>query len=132
MARTAITLTSIADFASGGNLTGTTGDQANGMVITNAPIPRVGLIVSSTHSSTVIFTIRVAASIATFKRGPFFYPNGSYTVPAAVGSVEGKLALILDHPAWLDAGDININSSDSNLNLCTFYAYTWTPTWNGA
>lgn len=131
MARTAITLTSISDFARGGNLTGTTGDQANGMVITDAPIPRVGLIVSSTHSSTVIFTIRVVASVSTFEFGPFFYPQGSYTVPAAVGSVEGKLALMLDHPAFLDASDININSSDSNLNLCTFYAYTWMPTWPG-
>ncbi|NIU03764.1 MAG: hypothetical protein GWN29_04920 [Gammaproteobacteria bacterium] len=134
MARTEIAVTNLGPFAkSGVTLTGTTGDDTNDHEIDGDSVPRLHLLCSNAHTSTVDFAILAASNSRTGVRGATIAAVTS-TVPAAAAGIEGKRLVVLDAHALLQDGDgvatnaILINSSDANLNLCTFYAFTWTPT----
>lgn len=133
MARDEITVTDLGSYSQLVTLTGTTGNATNDHEIDGDYVPRLHLLCTNTHTGTVAFNITPGSNSRTGVRGGTISAI-SYTVAAAAGGVEGKLAIALDAEALLRAGDgiatraILVNSTDANLNLCTFYAVTWTPT----
>lgn len=126
MAKTAIPVTTVSPFAGGAALTsGTAGDANNDHSIAGGTVPRLHLIVSNAHSSSIDFTVDVASQSATYNESVL----KTHTVPAIAGSIEGKYAVVLDSGTMVNAdGTVYVSGSDANFNLLTFYAYTWTPT----
>lgn len=129
MARTAIAITQVGAHCAGANLTATVGDATNDHSIAQGFEPRLILIASNYHSSAISVNINIPQGI---------YKSAStqraitVAIPAAVGSVAGKSAWIIDHAyPFLSNGFVPLDSADANFNLCRLYAYTWTPTYWG-
>jgi hypothetical protein len=81
--------------------------------------------VSNAHSSSIDFTVDIASQAATYNAAV----TKTHTVPAIAGAIEGKYAVVLDASTMVQSdGTVHVTGDDANLNLLTFYAYTWTPT----
>ena len=136
MAYTEIAVTDLKAFATSVTLTGTTGDATNDHDMDGDAVPRLHLVCSNSHASAVTFKV-VTPAITSRGGGRIGATSNvtTVTVPAAAAGVEGKSLVIYDSASvlWRDTDNITgeaiiIESDDANLNLCTFYAYTWTPT----
>lgn len=127
--RTEITVTDVPPFAAGATLTGVSGDPTNDMYIDAKKLAgkRLVLVITSRHSAGIDVDIEVNARYRTFNEAISI----TNTVPAAVGAVEGKRAIVLDSATLRrvtsDTNQIWVSSADANFSLCTCYAYTWTP-----
>lgn len=135
MARTEIAVTNLGPFAkSGVTLTGTTGDDTNDHEINGDSVPRLHLLCTNSHTSAIDILLYTNSDSRSLVRGTGI-ANITHTIPAAAAGIEGKRLIVLDAHALLrnDGTTVTrhaivITSTDANLNLCTFYAYTWTPT----
>lgn len=125
MARTNITVTTLLPFFEGGTLVGVAGDLANGHDVEADVIERLHLLCANTHTSTVQFET-TAPDVGEVLNFGSWLP--AQVVPAAAAGIEGMRVVVLDNPAQVyDDMTFHINSTDANINLATFYGYTWTP-----
>lgn len=122
MARTVIPVTVVPSHARGANLTPTVGDPTNEHSLYTGSGKKTILIVANYHVASVTFQIQMPASKFTL----FETFTKTITVPAAVGSVAGKVAVVFDVPPITQAdGNVYIDSADANFTNARLYAYTW-------
>jgi len=117
-----VTVVDAGSWASGVNLTGTT--CTGGDVVSIDAAPRLHLLILNSHSGSVAFNLVVDGNEFPLQQTE----SRVITVPAAVGSVMGKVVIPLDSVLFANSSrQVALASGDPNLALLTYYAFTWRP-----
>ena len=121
MARTSVTVTSIAAYQVGTAVTETAGDASNDHSVSLAYAPKLILLCRNTGANTIAFTIEYPAGKSTY--------NAALSRSVSMTNAQLK-AFVLDVPPDLvQSGNVlHIDSADANFGDLRFSAFTWADT----